>query len=70
MNWRWRWRRQLLQAPAEELTIANGRVLRKGMPAGPSLDLGEIAKKLGPGSELLQAARPVSARKAGSIPST
>jgi len=50
---------QLLQAPVDELEIANGRVLRKGMRAGPSLDLGEIAQKLGPGSELL------NGRKAG-----
>jgi CO/xanthine dehydrogenase Mo-binding subunit len=49
---------QLLQAPAEDLTIANGRVLRKGMPSGPSLDLGEIAQKLGPGSELLKGRPP------------
>ena len=49
---------QFLQAPAEDLTIANGRVLRKGMPSGPSLDLGEIAKKLGPGSELLKGRAP------------
>jgi carbon-monoxide dehydrogenase large subunit len=49
---------QFLQAPAEELTIENGTVLRKGMPAGPSLDLGEIAKKLGPGSDLLKGRAP------------
>jgi carbon-monoxide dehydrogenase large subunit len=40
---------QLLQASADELTILDGRVIRKGMPAGPSLDLGEIARKLAPG---------------------
>src|SRR3954452_6713718 len=49
---------QFLQAPIEELTIENGTVRRKGMPAGPSLDLGEIAKKLGPGSELLKGRAP------------
>jgi carbon-monoxide dehydrogenase large subunit/6-hydroxypseudooxynicotine dehydrogenase subunit gamma len=49
---------QLLQAPAEDLTIENGRVLRKGLPSGPSLDLGEIAKKLAPGSELLKGRAP------------
>ena len=48
----------LLQAPAAELTIENGRVLRKGMPSGPSLELGEIAKKLGAGSELLKGRAP------------
>src|SRR3954471_10103868 len=49
---------QLLQAPAEELTIENGTVRRKGLPAGPSLELGEIAQKLGPGSELLKGRAP------------
>jgi carbon-monoxide dehydrogenase large subunit len=49
---------QFLQAPAEELTIADGRVLRKGLPAGPSLALGEIAKKLAPGSKLLNGREP------------
>jgi carbon-monoxide dehydrogenase large subunit len=34
---------QLLQAPSKALTIADGRVIRRDMPAGPSLDLGEIA---------------------------
>jgi carbon-monoxide dehydrogenase large subunit len=48
----------LLQAPVEELTIENGTVRRKGLPAGPSLELGEIAKKLGPGSELLKGRAP------------
>ncbi|MEA2902728.1 MAG: aerobic carbon-monoxide dehydrogenase large subunit [Alphaproteobacteria bacterium] len=36
---------QLLQTPADGLTISLGRVLRKGMPAGPSLSLGEIAPR-------------------------
>jgi CO/xanthine dehydrogenase Mo-binding subunit len=36
---------QLLQTPADELTIADGRVQRKGAPAGPSVTLGEIAQK-------------------------
>jgi carbon-monoxide dehydrogenase large subunit len=44
---------QLLQASREELTISAGRVTRKDMPAGPSLDLSEIASKLAPGSPLL-----------------
>jgi aerobic carbon-monoxide dehydrogenase large subunit len=44
---------QLMQTPADELTIAAGHVTRKDAPAGPSLDLGEIACKLGPGSNLL-----------------
>jgi aerobic carbon-monoxide dehydrogenase large subunit len=41
---------QLLQASSDELTLLAGRVMRKDMPAGPSLDLGEIARKLMPGS--------------------
>jgi carbon-monoxide dehydrogenase large subunit/6-hydroxypseudooxynicotine dehydrogenase subunit gamma len=49
---------QMMQAPADALTIADGRVSRKGMPSGPSLDLGEIAEKLGPGSELLNGRKP------------
>src|SRR3954463_5526783 len=49
---------QLMQAPADALTIANGRVLRKGLPSGPSLTLGEIAEKLAPGSEFLKGRAP------------
>src|SRR5262249_41716083 len=37
---------ELLQTPAEALTIADGRVIRRDAPAGPSLALGEIAHKL------------------------
>jgi len=49
---------ELLQAPAESLTIADGRVIRSGAPAGPSLDLGEIARKLAPDSKLLDGRGP------------
>jgi CO/xanthine dehydrogenase Mo-binding subunit len=42
-----------MQAPADALTIANGRVTRKGVPVGPSLELGEIARKLGSASGLV-----------------
>jgi len=49
---------QFLQAASAELTIADGRVIRTGMPAGPSLDLGEIARKLVPGSKLLNGREP------------
>jgi carbon-monoxide dehydrogenase large subunit/6-hydroxypseudooxynicotine dehydrogenase subunit gamma len=38
---------QLLQASSDDLTIADGRITRKDMPAGPSLDLGEIARREG-----------------------
>jgi carbon-monoxide dehydrogenase large subunit/6-hydroxypseudooxynicotine dehydrogenase subunit gamma len=40
---------QFLQTPADDLTIVDGRVQRKGAPAGPSLDLGDIARKLNTG---------------------
>jgi carbon-monoxide dehydrogenase large subunit/6-hydroxypseudooxynicotine dehydrogenase subunit gamma len=40
---------ELLQTPADELTIVDGRVERKGAVAGPSLDLGEIARRLNTG---------------------
>jgi carbon-monoxide dehydrogenase large subunit len=43
---------QLMQASATDLTIADGRVIRRDAPAGPSLELGEIARKLAPGSNL------------------
>ena len=36
----------LLQTPAEALTIINGRVVRKDEPAGPSLALGDLARRL------------------------
>jgi aerobic carbon-monoxide dehydrogenase large subunit len=49
---------QLLQAPAQDLTIANGRIFRKNAPTGPSLTLGEVAEKLQAGSELLNGREP------------
>jgi carbon-monoxide dehydrogenase large subunit len=49
---------QLLQAPGAELTIASGRVIRKNAPGGPSLELGEIARRLASGSELLGGREP------------
>ena len=61
---------QLLQTPADELTIVSGRVDAQGMPPGPSLDLGEIARKLAPGSKLLNGSDPGSPPRAGSSPST
>ena len=44
---------ELLQQPAGALEIADGKVVRKGVPAGPSMTLGEIAKALEPTSKLL-----------------
>jgi carbon-monoxide dehydrogenase large subunit len=49
---------QLLQTSSDALTIAAGRVTHKDMPAGPSLELGEIARKLLPGSNLLNGREP------------
>src|SRR5262249_22454720 len=49
---------QLLQTPVDELTIVDGRVARSGNPAGPSLELGEIVRKLAPGSKLLNGHAP------------
>jgi CO/xanthine dehydrogenase Mo-binding subunit len=44
---------RLMQTPADGLTIIDGRVVRKDAPHGPSITLGEIARKLSPGSTLL-----------------
>ena len=49
---------QLLQASIDDLTIAAGRVVRRDMPAGPSLELSEIARKLTPRSKLLNGREP------------
>jgi carbon-monoxide dehydrogenase large subunit/6-hydroxypseudooxynicotine dehydrogenase subunit gamma len=49
---------QLMQASADDLTISAGRIHRKATPAGPSLELGEIARKLAPGSKLLNGRDP------------
>jgi carbon-monoxide dehydrogenase large subunit/6-hydroxypseudooxynicotine dehydrogenase subunit gamma len=43
---------ELLQAPADALTIEDGRVRRADMPGGPSMGLGEIAAGLAPTSRL------------------
>jgi len=39
---------ELLQAPAEALDIADGKVFRRDRPDGPSITLGEIARHLSP----------------------
>jgi aerobic carbon-monoxide dehydrogenase large subunit len=44
----------LLQAPPDTLDIVDGVVARRDRPGGPSITLGEIAKRLAPASELLQ----------------
>lgn len=40
---------QLLQTPTDELTISDGRVQRKDAPSGPSLDLGDVARRFDAG---------------------
>ncbi len=44
---------RLLQAPADALDIVDGVVVRRDRPSGPSISLGEIARRLAPASELL-----------------
>jgi CO/xanthine dehydrogenase Mo-binding subunit len=44
---------RLMQTAADRLTIIDGRVVRKDAPQGPSIELGEIARKLNPGATLL-----------------
>ena len=43
---------ELLQQPAGALDVVDGKVVRKGTAAGPSMTLGEIAKALEPASKL------------------
>ena len=47
---------ELLQTPAAELDIVDGTVMRRGAKdgSGPSISLGEIAKRIAPGSKLLR----------------
>jgi aerobic carbon-monoxide dehydrogenase large subunit len=47
---------ELLQTPAAELDIVDGTVTRRG--GGPSISLGDIAKRIGPGSKLLRGRDP------------
>ncbi|MFL4999650.1 MAG: xanthine dehydrogenase family protein molybdopterin-binding subunit [Xanthobacteraceae bacterium] len=42
----------LLQQPPDALDVVDGKVVRKGAPAGPSVALGEVAKALEPTSKL------------------
>src|SRR5882762_5258484 len=44
---------ELLQTPAEKLDIVDGVVRRKGGDGGPSITLADIARRVGPGAELL-----------------
>jgi carbon-monoxide dehydrogenase large subunit/6-hydroxypseudooxynicotine dehydrogenase subunit gamma len=49
---------QLLQTPADALTIVDSRVVRKDAPSGPSITLGEIARRRAPGSKFLNGGSP------------
>jgi len=49
---------ELLQTPAETLELAGGAVRRKGDADGPSIALGELARRLAPGSRLLAGRQP------------
>ena len=39
---------ELLQAPADELDIVDGRIVRAGVAVGPSIALGDVARALAP----------------------
>lgn len=49
---------ELLQTPAEDLDITDGTVVRRGIPAGPSITLAELSKKLAPGAKILNGRDP------------
>ena len=49
---------ELLQTPAAELDIIAGTVARRDGKAGPSITLGDIAKRIAPGSKLLRGRTP------------
>jgi carbon-monoxide dehydrogenase large subunit/6-hydroxypseudooxynicotine dehydrogenase subunit gamma len=49
---------EVLQTPADALDIIDGTVIRAGNPTGPSITLGEIAKRLAPGSKSLGSHEP------------
>ncbi len=49
---------ELLQTPAEGLELSHGAVRRRGDTGGPSITLGDLAKRLAPGSKLLAGRAP------------
>jgi carbon-monoxide dehydrogenase large subunit/6-hydroxypseudooxynicotine dehydrogenase subunit gamma len=49
---------ELVQTPAEMLDIVDGVVRRKGSDGGPSITLADIARRVGPGAELLHGREP------------
>ncbi len=49
---------ELLQTPAADLDIVEGTVVRRNAKGGPSITLGEVAKRIAPGSKLLRGREP------------
>ena len=49
---------QLMQTPADALTVVDGRVVRKDAPSGPSIELAEIVRRRAPGSKFLNGGDP------------
>ncbi len=49
---------QLMQTPADALTVIDGHVVRADTPSGPSIALAEIARRRAPGSKFLNGADP------------
>jgi len=49
---------ELMQAPADTLDIVDGMVVRRDRPGGPSMSLGEIARKIAPTSKTRGAHEP------------
>jgi carbon-monoxide dehydrogenase large subunit len=49
---------ELLQTPADMLDIVDGVVRRRGSDVGPSITLADIARRVGPGAELLHGREP------------
>jgi CO/xanthine dehydrogenase Mo-binding subunit len=49
---------ELLQLPADSLEIVDGTVRQRSKPRGPTITLGDIAKRLAPGSKVLGGRQP------------
>ena len=49
---------QLMQTPADALTVIDGYVVRADAPSGPSIALAEIARRRAPGSKFLNGGDP------------
>src|SRR5262249_11318669 len=53
-----KWGGELLQTRAEALDVVDGVVCRKGAGGGPSISLGDIARRVGPGAKFLHGREP------------